>query len=223
MPTPNEPIQNIAFCPHCGNTAQQRVIYIHSYEGSGYDVQTGEKSEYGPPCTYYVAICSTCDDLLLYHNFIDEVPDEDFSKSTILYPDKHKLPEFVPDSIKQAYAEACRIQFLAPNAYAVMLRRALEAVCDDRSVPSGTLHKRLQVLVERGELPAKLAEMTTLLRTLGNAGAHHSSTPVIVPMTWGMNEFFRAIIEYVYIAPNKIEEFKRTMSRYSPENESSIE
>jgi hypothetical protein len=223
MTIPEEPIQNVAFCPHCGNTAPQKLVFSHSYESSGYDTITGEKDEGGPPCTYYVAICSTCNEVLLYHSFFDENPDEYFSKSTLLYPNNHQLPNSVPNSIQQAYVEACRIQFLAPNAYAVMLRRALEAVCDDRSVPTGTLHKRLEVLVERGELPAKLAEMTSILRMLGNAGAHHSSSPVIVPMTWGMNEFFRAIIEYVYIAPSKIEAFKRTMDRSSTDNESSDE
>jgi hypothetical protein len=92
-----------------------------------------------------------------------------------------------------------------------MLRRALEAVCDDRGVSEGSLQKRLEVLAQRGELPTILSEMTSMLRTLGNAGAHHSSMPITVPMTWGMEEFFRAVIEYVYIAPSKIQEFKKRL------------
>lgn len=220
MAEPEIPIENIAFCPHCGNTAPQKLKLIHNYDSVGYDAGTGEKDELGPPCTYYVALCSTCNELLLYHSFINETDDENFSKSSLLYPNNHELPNSVPNIIQQAYAEACRIQYLAPNAYAVMLRRALEAVCDDRNVPNGTLQKRLEVLVQRGELPATLAEMTTILRTLGNAGAHHSTTPVIVPMTWGMNEFFRAIVEYVYVAPSKILDFKQMMSKAPSENNS---
>lgn len=206
-------IQNIAFCSHCGNTTPQRLVFTHSYEGVGYDSSTGTKAEYGPPGEYYIALCSTCNDLLLYHNFIDETDREHFSEGTLLFPSNQQLPDSVPDAVRQTYAEAVRIQKVAPNAYAVMIRRALEAICDDRKVQNGSLQKRLAILVERGELPATFAEMTTMLRTLGNAGAHYSSKPVTVPMTWGMDEFFRAIIEYVYIAPSKIEKFRKQLSR----------
>ncbi len=210
-------IQNIAFCPHCGNSTPQRLVFAHSYEGVGYDARTGAKDEYGIPCVYYIAICSTCNNLLLYHNFIDETDTEHFSEATLIHPSNHQLPSSVPDTVKQAYAEAVRIQRIAPNAYAVMLRRALEAVCDDRNVHDGSLQKRLAALVERGELPATLAEMTTMLRTLGNAGAHYTDKQITVQMTWGMNEFFRAIIEYVYIAPSKIEDFKKRVKQLSPD------
>jgi hypothetical protein len=208
-------IQNIAFCPHCGNTTPQKLVFTHSYQGVGYDSGTGAKDEYGPPCEYYIATCSTCNDLLLYHNFIDQTDQENFSEATLVHPSNQQLPNSVPGTIRQAYAEAARIQNIAPNAYAVMIRRALEAVCDDRKVQNGSLQRRLAILVERGELPATLAEMTTMLRTLGNAGAHYTVKAVTVPMTWGMNEFFRAIIEYVYVAPNKIEEFRKRLNQPS--------
>src|SRR5574341_210357 len=215
MPEDKNPIQNIAFCPHCGNTTPQRLVFTHSYEGAGYDAGTGAKEEYGPPCEYYVAVCSTCNDLLLYHNFIDQTDAEHFSEADLIHPNNQQLPDSVPNIVQQAYAEAVRIQRLAPNAYAVMIRRALEAVCDDRKVPNGSLQKRLALLVERGELPVTLSEMTTILRTLGNSGAHYTAKPITIPMTWGMNEFFRAVIEYVYIAPSKIEKFRKRLNQSS--------
>jgi hypothetical protein len=48
---------------------------------------------------------------------------------------------------------AARIRHTAPNAYAVQIRRALEAVCDDRGAAGKVLADRLQNLVDRGELP----------------------------------------------------------------------
>lgn len=205
-------IQNVAFCPHCGNTALQNLVYKHTYDATVYDMN-GEKSDDGPQCSYFVAVCTTCNELLLYHNWLDESEAEQFSWCELLHPHKNFLSAKVPAPVREAYAEAFRIRTIAPNGYAVLLRRSLEAVCDDRNVPPGVLHKRLSVLVERGELPATLAKMTTMLRTLGNAGAHHSSTSVTVPMTWGMDEFFRAVIEYVYIAPSKIMDFQQRMER----------
>jgi len=56
--------------------------------------------------------------------------------------------------------------------------------------------------------------MTAVLRVLGNVGAHSDSQKITVPMTWGMDDFFRAIIEYVYIAPSRLAEFKKRIERY---------
>lgn len=78
----------------------------------------------------------------------------------------------------------------------------------------GPLHNRLEQLAKRGEIPPVLAEMTTVLRVLGNAGAHNSAQKITVPLTWVMDEFFRAVVEYVYIAPSKLEEFKQELESY---------
>lgn len=94
-----------------------------------------------------------------------------------------------------------------------MIRCALEAICDDRDIPRGSLHKRLEELAGRGEIPPRLAEMSTVLRILGNAGAHSSLQSVTVPMTWAMDEFFRAIVEYVYVAPGKLAELSKRLQR----------
>jgi hypothetical protein len=111
--------------------------------------------------------------------------------------------------------EAAQIQNIAPNAYAVMLRRALEALCDDREIEDGVLQVRLAALARRGEIPPVLAEMTAVLRVLGNAGAHSSAQNISVPLTWGMDDFFRAIVEYVYVAPRKLQDFKQRIERYN--------
>jgi hypothetical protein len=108
------------------------------------------------------------------------------------------------------------VQQTAPNAYAVMLRRALEAICRDRGVAKSTLHDSLEELSKRGEIPPILAEMTTVLRQLGNDGAHAASRKVTVPLTWVMDEFFRAVIEYVYVAPGKLANFKARLDGKHP-------
>ena len=97
-----------------------------------------------------------------------------------------------------------------------MIRRSLEALCDDRGVKEHSLVKMLEELVKRGEIPETLAEMTTVLRLIGNAGAHHSDVKVIVPMTWAMDEFFRAVVEYVYVAPSKLADFKEKLDKAPP-------
>jgi hypothetical protein len=206
-------IQNVAFCPHCGNTAPQRLAYQHTYVTTGYALDDESRIQDGPPCTYYVAICSTCEEILLYHSICGVVSDEHFTRAALLYPKSGELHESVPAPVRGSYSEAARIRNVAPNAYAVMVRRALEAICDDRGIPPGSLHKRLEELVGRGEIPPRLAEMSAVLRILGNTGAHSAPKSVTVPMTWAMDEFFRAIVEYVYVAPSKIAEFSKRLQR----------
>lgn len=210
-------IENVAFCPGCGNTALQQLVYEHEYESAGYEIDTGRRIEMGVPVTYFVAICSTCEALLLYCSFLSEIESEYFSRAELIYPKGTELHISVPNAVQRAYAEAARIRNVAPNAYAVMIRRALETVCDNRNVDKGSLFKMLEELVARGEIPATLAEMSTVLRTLGNVGAHHSSDSVTIPMTWGMDEFFRAIVEYVYVAPSKLKAFTDSLKKKSDE------
>jgi hypothetical protein len=89
----------------------------------------------------------------------------------------------------------------------VLIRRALEAICADRGITKGCLKSRLDELVRRGEIPLNLIEAATILRSLGNEGAHGES---ISPYTtWVIADFFKAIVEYIYVAPNKVETYKR--------------
>jgi hypothetical protein len=124
------------------------------------------------------------------------------------YPEPTELPSSVPSNVRAVYREASGVKRLAPNAFAVLLRRALESICEDRGVKHGVLARRLQMLAERGEIPPLLAEVSDVVRILGNVGAHASDVSVTPPDTWALDEFFRAIIEYVYVAPSKLEKYK---------------
>jgi len=206
--------QRTAFCPHCGNTAQQTVLFRHSYVGETYTMN-GKRSEVGVPCEYFVVVCETCKDLLLYHAMAGDGISDNFQEGALQYPKTPKLHRSVPESVRDCYMEAAQIQNIAPNAYAVMLRRALEVLCDDREIEDGVLQVRLAALARRGEIPPVLAEMTAVLRVLGNAGAHSSAQNISVPLTWGMDDFFRAIVEYVYVEPRKLQDFKQRIERYN--------
>lgn len=192
-----------AFCPHCGNTAQQWLLARHYHEGESYTYPAGQKTEGGPDCEYTVRVCETCSELLVYHEILHQGMSPE-----LMYPRSVELPVSVPESVRDCYAEAGRVQKAAPNAYAVMIRRALEAICHDRGVTEGNLQRGLAELANRGDIPPTLAEITTVLRQLGNAGAHNASQKVTVPVTWAMDDFFRAVVEYVYIAPSKLKTFK---------------
>jgi hypothetical protein len=69
----------------------------------------------------------------------------------------------------------------------------------------------LSELARRGDLPPVLAEMTDVLRLLGNMGAHASDQPVKASQVDALDEFFRAVIEYIYIAPDRLRRFQKRL------------
>lgn len=199
----------VLYCPHCGNRAPQRLVFKHNYEDTDLYGSDGSKEEnLSLSCVYHVRVCATCNDLILYY-------ESEVSELEVFYPASHSLHRSVPPAVRQAYEEAARVRNVSPAAYAVLLRRAMEAICEDRGIKDGSLQKRLAELSERGEIPPILSEATDMLRLIGNAGAHNSKERITVPMTWGMNELFKAVVEYVYVAPSRVEEFRASIKKRS--------
>lgn len=201
---------NIAYCPHCGNEAPQRLIHTQRYMEKTIESSTGKPSG-DAPWSSFVAACSTCGQLLVYDNAGDQTPEARFSKCELVYPKVPFIPLSVPHKIADAYSEAARIKGISPNAFAVLIRRSLEILCHERGLTNGTLAKRLKILSDQGELPPTLSQATDLLRTIGNVGAHGSESSVSPLHVHAIDDFFLAIVEYLYVAPKKIAEFQRRL------------
>jgi len=202
-----EPIRSVSFCPHCGNQAPQRLIHTQKFLGKGYGLD-GTLFVDDLPSAYFVATCETCDEIQLYISVADDVEDKRFTEATLIWPDAGRLHPSVPETVRACYQEAARIKNLAPNAFAVQIRRALEALCNDRQAKKGSFQQRLQDLASRGEIPPVLAEVTEVLRLLGNIGAHATEQSVKPGHVQAIDDFFRVIVEYVYVAPSKLKEFR---------------
>jgi hypothetical protein len=167
--------------------------------------------------TYFVATCGTCQGLLVYWtqgNPSDEGesgPLNFFRDARLLWPEHVVSEDTLPAAVAAIYAEATIVKRLSPNSFAVQIRRALEAICTDRGAKSDSLHKMLSELARRGDLPPVLSEMTNVLRLLGNMGAHASDQPVKASQVDALDEFFRAVIEYIYIAPSRLRRFQQKL------------
>ena len=207
-----EEIRNIGFCPHCGNKSPQKHIHTQGTSGTGWIIEDGE--EFDLTVVYFIASCETCNHILVYRA-VEEIPDDKyFTSAELVFPESGKLPSPVPKTVSNIYSEALRIKNLAPNAFAVQIRRALEALCEDRGAKNGTLQNMLNELSTKGEIPSTLIDATDLLRLLGNIGAHASEDSVKPWQVRTLDEFFRAIVEYVYIAPSKIKEFREGLKKF---------
>jgi hypothetical protein len=207
-----EEIREVAYCPRCGNRAPQKLIHSQFTSDIGWYTDgeaAGEQTDI--PVSYCVASCETCYTILLYRAIGDFVDGKGFTQAELVWPHSGKLHKSVPVSVTTIYDEALRIKTLAPNAFAVQIRRALEALCSDRGAKRAALQGMLKELADRGEIPSTLAEVTDVLRLLGNVGAHAASESVKPWQVYAMDEFFRAVVEYVYVAPSKLKEFKDSL------------
>ncbi|HKP04676.1 MAG TPA: DUF4145 domain-containing protein [Chthoniobacterales bacterium] len=184
-----------------------KEVFRHSYIGDWYNSK-GEPMEDPPESCYIGFSCSTCGDLSIY-----ESVDDAGEIGSLVFPADVALDKSIPEIVAENYRESKRVQKVSQNAFAVLMRRALEALCDDRKVPSGTLHTRLKHLANTGEIPPTLVDITSVLRTLGNSGAHNTEQKVTVPMTWQMDKFFRTLVEYVYVAPARLAEFQKSIAQ----------
>jgi len=207
-------IRKVSYCPHCGNRAPQRLIHIQKHFERSWSVSDGSESEPTPWSTF-IAVCETCGHLLLYDNPGDVIGEKDFYKCSLVFPLEAKLHNAVPEKISKIYDEAHRIKEIAPNAFAVQIRRALEALCEDRGVDHGNLQQKIKELAAKGDVPPVLSEVSDALRLLGNIGAHGVDESVHPLLAYAVDDFFRAIVEYVYVAPSKLRDFKKQMNKYT--------
>lgn len=185
-------------CEHCNNTAPMEIVAQYSQMASIEEVP-GYLFDQGN--VYGLLVCPACNEITLRSYFWHEVMDDDDVKLKTLYPSGSRMPQGLPDKIMRAYEAALRVRSVDPNAYAVLARRLLEMLCEDRCAQGRDLFQKLSDLASKGEIPNKLVGVANGLRSMGNIGAHATLgelTPAEIPI---LDDLTRAILEYVYSAP----------------------
>jgi len=154
--------------------------------------------------------CPACSGPTL-SEFWDGISDPEDEPSRI-YPtarDNRALPK----NIRDAYDRALKVKKIDPGFYAVGVRRMLEAVCDDRGVPTGDLFNRLTALAQSAAIPTMLAEQAQELRNLGNLGAHEKDIDVEEADVPVIEDFAEAVLEYLYRAPAKLTALRASLDQ----------
>lgn len=82
-----------------------------------------------------------------------------------------QFPDYVPESIRKDYSEACAIVNLSPKASATLSRRCLQSLIRDFwGIKKNTLYQEITELQNR--VSAEQWRVLNALRNLGNIGAH---------------------------------------------------
>ena len=207
------------YCDHCGHLSPMRLQFSDQCLDPN-----------GVRSSFFLSSCGTCDRPLLFRS--DEAREKvlkvlENSKALwhcdVIWPHNPRLHHSVPDEIRAHYSKASRVRG-ETEFFAVGIRRALEALCKERDVWSGALAKSLGKLADKQIIPPLLAEMTDVLRILGNAGAHDSGEQFSNEYGLAIDDFFRAIVEYVYVGPYRLDEFRKKLEEArsaAPQNEES--
>jgi Domain of unknown function (DUF4145) len=197
-------------CSRCNNVAPMRII------GTATD-STTDRFDDGPPIEhgtlYEILSCPQCKGVTIrsgsWHDSMDR---EDWS-AKVIYPSERQRIEGLPSTVENEYRAAEQVSSISPNAYAVLLGRVLDVVCNDRNASGNTLHERLSDLAARHEIPKNLADMAHKLRQLRNFGAHAdlgALTDEEVPI---LAALCRAVLEYVYSAPRLVERVEKLIAK----------
>jgi hypothetical protein len=81
-------------------------------------------------------------------------------------------------------------------------------LCKDKSAVGNNLKDQIDDLAAKNIIPLTLSQMGHTLRTLGNIGAHASEYKLDITEVRAMRDFIVAMLEYVYVAPAKLENLR---------------
>ena len=187
-------------CGHCGNRAPMEIIahckntLTRDKDDDDWDVGT----------FYQIALCPTCKSATIRSYFWHEAMGPENVSFKYLYPVVNCNPAGLPTAIDKAYSAAMRVRLIDANAFAVLLGRVLELVCEDQKAAGKTLDLKLSDLAKRDIIPSKLVVVARQIRQLRNIGAHASLgelSPLERPI---LEDLCNAILEYVYTAPHLV-------------------
>ncbi len=118
-------------------------------------------------------------------------------------PTVHVHPA-VPEAVAGATDEAEKCYSIgAYNACAVMLRRAVDSLCQDRKAEGNDLYNRLKYLKDNQLITPDLWEWCEELRILGKSGAHPEWQDATREEAEYALRFLREILRYIYVNPHE--------------------
>ncbi|MEZ4222305.1 MAG: DUF4145 domain-containing protein [Polyangiaceae bacterium] len=184
--------------------------------GTVADTKEDEQQD-SPPVAYgtlyELLSCPKCEQITMRSGFWHDGMEPEEWSTTIIYPSERPRIQGLPPDVEREFRAAEQVAPISANAYAVLLGRVLDAVCDDRNASGKSLHERLTDLATRQEIPGNLVGMAHNLRQLRNVGAHANLGDLTTQEVPVLEALCRAVLEYVYAAPKLVERVERLVAK----------
>ena len=191
-------------CRHCGNYAPMNIAasyYLSTKPETYYPEDEYYSPNPGQGYNYELLLCLACRKVTLREYFDNDFMGSEDIEIETLYPPQGVKPSYLPPSVQKAYEAALKARAIDANAYAILLGRMLEVVCEERKVKGENLYDKLKALAENGEIPNNLVGVAHGLRILRNIGVHEPLEGLSSEEIPILDDLSRAILEYIYIAP----------------------
>jgi len=175
------------------------------------------------PYTWLAYACSTCGGLNVFGAFfsVDASPDQIercrlHPRGADLLPPPHTMEpnQPIPDRVLSQYEEIWPLRHRVPTAFIGQIRRLLEFVCTEQGAAGKDLFEKLKDLTLKQILPGYFSQITNLLRRVGNMGAHAGDADLTIWDAELIDDFFRSVLEYLYVAPAKIRRMERRLKSH---------
>ena len=179
-------------CPFCDHS----IALTHStFQKTNLYFQNPVDEDYSLVARFYK--CPHCGKI---SSFVDYAGNQLPKKTIPLYPQSTAIqfPDYIPESIRSDYEEACAIVSLSPKASATLSRRCLQGMIRDfwGITDKKTLYQEIDAI--RTLVPPATWKALNALRQLGNIGAHmESDINCIVDIDPGEADKILRLIEYL--------------------------
>lgn len=201
-------------CKSCSRTTRHKIV--HSIDEAIWD---GPDDRIGT-ATWSIVQCEGCETYSflstneeMYGSDFDGNPLLDIKK--VLYPRRAigRLPLShiwcLPDQVKLIYAQTREAICNDMNLLAgIGIRALVEVVCKERNAPGRTLQKRIDGLVENGDLTAAGAAILHSIRTMGNKAAHEMKAHASEDLSTAF-DVVEHLLMGIYILPAKASKLPR--------------
>jgi hypothetical protein len=178
-------------------------------DDSATDEETGQEAG----DIFEVLACRKCQKPTIRSGFWYEGMDDEEWQARILYPPRQKVLTGLPPSVQREYDAARQVAGISPDAYAVLLGRVFDAVCEESGAEGKDLHSRLEYLASEQLIPKRLVDLAQNLRGFRNVGAHANLGTLTSEEIPFLGALSNAVLEYMYEAPKLLEEAQSRLDK----------
>lgn len=197
----NDKNQIFCKCNHCGNIGYLDIK--GSYKEIFYIEDDGEHIP-EDAMAYYLLECPVCFKPVLasgWHSFYSNVEEE----LSLDYPAEGFVMLHTPNTIKEQYSNSRECYKRKDYGLcSASLRILLEKIANDNNANGRTLERKIEDLARKNIIPLTIKNASTIVRKLGNKGAHGTGDDIMKEDIDMLFEFVEIIISYIYELPHSI-------------------
>jgi hypothetical protein len=159
---------------------------------------------------YQMYSCPVCHKVTLLEIYHDEMMHPlEGPEEKVIFPVSGIDDPAIPTRVKEAFESALKLRKIDTNACSMQLRRAMEIILVDQGAKERGLKDKIEEIANKGILPASLKEATFLTKKFGDSAAHGNELIADSTDIDSLIDFTEYVIEYLYIIPAKIQQFKK--------------